>query len=277
MKTNIAPLPTNPKRIKTNTPDSILAATIPAEFAESADTAPHFLGLVDRLVPEERIVGGQPVPIANVPWIVSLTAMSRHLCGASIITANRILTAAHCTDDVRLIMLGVRAGSSAINQGGQVIRASRIVNHPQYNARTIQNDIGLVWLQSALTRAPGVAPIRLPAQGAATATGAMATVAGWGHTTFNGTNSQTLRSVQVPIVAQNVCNLNYRGVIRPSQICAGFPQGGRDACQNDSGGPLSLNGDLIGVVSFGFECARPNRPGVYARVSYYRNWIKQNV
>lgn len=55
-------------------------------------------------------------------------------------------------------------------------------------------------------------------------------------------------------------------------ICARFDEGGRDSCQNDSGGPLFIKTEdntarLIGVVSFGDACAQPKSPGVYARVS----------
>lgn len=59
--------------------------------------------------------------------------------------------------------------------------------------------------------------------------------------------------------------------------------GGRtDACQNDSGGPLvCLDADkqpvLVGIVSFGKGCARPNYPGVYSNVASYTEWIHQTI
>lgn len=43
-----------------------------------------------------RIVGGVQVTITQYPWQLSLQSGGRHICGASIISANWALTAAHC-------------------------------------------------------------------------------------------------------------------------------------------------------------------------------------
>lgn len=62
-------------------------------------------------------------------------------------------------------------------------------------------------------------------------------------------------------------------------LCAGYPQGERDACVGDSGGPLMIqqNGVYrqIGIVSQGEGCAIPGKYGIYTRVSSYANWIQQ--
>lgn len=91
-------------------------------------------------------------------------------------------------------------------------------------------------------------------------------------------SSRQLRAAEVPIANQDYCNDRYNGIITSRMICAGYKAGGKDSCQGDSGGPLSCVVDkvrqLVGVVSWGSGCAQPNYPGVYARVSEVRDWIK---
>ena len=46
--------------------------------------------------------------------------------------------------------------------------------------------------------------------------------------------------------------------------------------QGDSGGPLVADGQQIGIVSFGFLCAR-GLPDIFTRISPYAKWIQENI
>lgn len=68
-------------------------------------------------------------------------------------------------------------------------------------------------------------------------------------------------------------------------ICAGGKEG-KDTCVGDSGGSLvkqvhdanSTNWFLVGVTSYGYkECGTEGRPGLYAKVTPYMDWILQNI
>ena len=107
-------------------------------------------------------------------------------------------------------------------------------------------------------------------------------VTGWGKTE-EGTLSATLCKTTVPYVTNAECNTpgSYDGAIRTGMLCAGFREGGTDACGGDSGGPLvwhSPSGTILaGVVSWGVGCAQANKYGVYTRVSAYRDWITRAI
>ncbi|KAF6125330.1 hypothetical protein HJG60_009833 [Phyllostomus discolor] len=92
-----------------------------------------------------------------------------------------------------------------------------------------------------------------------------------------------LQEVQVGIINTTMCNYlfsqsPFRYNIWGDMVCAGDPQGGKDSCFGDSGGPLACERKglwyQVGIVSWGVGCGRPNRPGVYTNVSLHFEWMR---
>jgi len=82
--------------------------------------------------------------------------------------------------------------------------------------------------------------------------------------------------VSLPIVSRKTCREIYRYIrrITDRMICAGYMHGGQDACEGDSGGPLTVDGILYGIVSWGYRCGEPFYPGVYTNVANLLWWIR---
>jgi len=80
-----------------------------------------------------------------------------------------------------------------------------------------------------------------------------------------------LRAVQVNLLDREECIKLYaaENKITPRMICAGVPEGGKDACNKDSGGALVLkkSGKQVGLVSWGTGCGEKEHPGVYANLA----------
>lgn len=108
-------------------------------------------------------------------------------------------------------------------------------------------------------------------------------VAGWGHTQWDGTQPDILREAKVKIVSREVCNQkkSYAGTIHGTAMCAGYSKGGIDACEYDSGGPLVCvrcgRHYVAGLVSWGDQCALPNKYGVYANMTVLTPWVRDKI
>lgn len=106
-------------------------------------------------------------------------------------------------------------------------------------------------------------------------------VSGWGQINFQGPQASKLQKVQVPYVDRTECKRSSRDHITRFMFCAGFQTEKKDSCQGDSGGPHATSYKntwfLTGIVSWGEECAKHGKYGIYTRVSLYYPWIVQTT
>ncbi|KAF7280900.1 hypothetical protein GWI33_005366 [Rhynchophorus ferrugineus] len=229
-----------------------------------------------------RIVGGVVANIADIPYQIALLRNLAQICGGSLIAARTVLTAAHCVAPSvisSLSQLSIRAGSARNNTGGSIVAASGLVIHDSYVdcwSCTPTHDIAVIFLNANAVGAGGVASV-IGLASSAPATGAYGVVSGWGATSEGGSGSTQLLRVDVPVFSLIQCRLIYGSAIDSTTVCAGYANGGKDACQGDSGGPYAINGQLVGIVSWGAGCARAGYPGVYASVPGFRTWIRNNA
>jgi trypsin len=220
------------------------------------------------------IVGGTDAASGEFPFIVSMQDSSNsHFCGGSLIKKNWVLTAAHCVtegspDHIVIGLLDRTKPDSAV----ETFQIKQTIVHPNNNSQNMDYDFALIQLSGDSKFAP-VALNTEEIRGAADFV-----TAGWGTEQDGGFDlPNMLQKVTVPFVADDVCAAAYPNQTTKTMICAGLKEGGKDSCQGDSGGPL-LMGDgasrkLVGVVSWGEGCARPDKYGVYGKVSAAIDWI----
>lgn len=266
-----------------------------------------------------RVIGGVEVSDGAWPWqvfiAIPIVKDGRKVsagCGGSLIAAQWVLSAAHCfvRNNVSLdktkpiaVVEGLRRmnlGSGHKPEFTTVHEVSEVSVNPSYNPETRENDIALLHLRKKAA-AESVAPL-LTANAFLENPPLKATVTGWGyikeieqlgdgtfldaqtHVNVVASDVMPTRLIQaeLPLVDVDECRTKNRaanGVIDARTLCAGVPEGGKDACHGDSGGPLVAKREdgrwiQIGIVSWGIGCGRPGFPGVYTRVSAFADWIK---
>ncbi|NXO99434.1 ENTK Enteropeptidase, partial [Certhia brachydactyla] len=235
-----------------------------------------------------RIVGGSDARREAWPWIVSLHFNYQPVCGASLVSDEWLVTAAHCVYGRQLkasrwqAVLGLYIQSDLAQPPAVVQNIDRIIINPHYMKQTKDSDIALMHLQHKVQYTDYIQPICLPEKNQQFLPGINCSIAGWGDITNEGPTSNILQEAEVPLLSNEKCQQwmpKYN--ITENMLCAGYDMGGIDSCQGDSGGPLTFkDGDkwfLVGVISFGEGCALPQRPGVYVRVTKFVDWIKNII
>ncbi|CAK7290541.1 Transmembrane protease serine 11D [Vulpes lagopus] len=248
-------------------------------FTEGCGARPDLITLS-----EERILGGNKAEEGDWPWQVSLQKNNVHHCGGVLISSMWILSAAHCFRSQSNPRQWTAIFGASIAFPKQKRRVRTILIHNNYNPATHENDIAAIQLEGGINFTKNIHRVCLPEATQNIPPGSSAYVTGWGSQEYGGNTVSDLQQARVRIISNDVCNAptSYNGAVRPGMLCAGLPQGGVDACRGDSGGPLVQEDSrrlwfLVGIVSWGDRCGLPDKPGVYTRVTAYRDWITEKT
>ncbi|CAG0879138.1 unnamed protein product [Darwinula stevensoni] len=271
-----------------------------------------------------KIVNGRETERGEFPWHVRILG-ERFQCGGAVINSRYVLTAAHCvaaeSPDSLWVVAREHDRDDPDDRATLKLRPDEIEIHSEYVMKTYENDIALLRLDQTLpfNGTEKTVPICLPEPSDPATDGRahkspmqpcrlgtdrrdetrffpllplekdyaneIGVVTGWGWTRWQGSESNVLLRVEVPIMSNDDCKTKTRyeaEEIFDSMLCAGYMEGGKDSCKGDSGGPLHHTAPsgrqfLIGIVSWGVGCAQRDFPGVYTRVTKYLKWIEENT
>jgi len=246
-----------------------------------------------------RIIGGTQAPVGKHRYISRLIGCDKEdssdcdwICGGNLIAPNAILTAAHCILDdypIKWVVVGSHFATPADGAAadGFKVGVTRAIRHPNYDEITTSNDAAILLLNRNISE---IEPVQVSFHNVPK--NVLTWARAWGTTNYDKwTPTDNLLEVQLKTwsnrdAAKVYANLSYTDwetnetvpySIDSTMLAAGGVEG-KDTCYGDSGGPLTIEctdkpAKLVGLTSWGHECALAGVPGLYTRLSAVKNFI----
>lgn len=246
-----------------------------------------------KAMPFSRIVNGRKVLRDKMPWIVFVRTLFRldetsttMFCSGSIVSHSYIVTASHC---LTLLHGGLPTSvvvyyNSSKTGDGPKVNVMRYARHPDFILAVYANDIAILQLEKPLKFDKFVSPVCLPRKPLNIARKRLL-IAGWGQTDEGGRDSEQLRYITKKELPFKKCKPMLHGEAQMKLnesivICTSARN--KDACMGDSGGPMTTWNErgrsvLVGIVSFGYGCARDDEPSGYTRVATFVPWVLRTI
>ncbi|XP_011701836.1 PREDICTED: chymotrypsin-1-like [Wasmannia auropunctata] len=227
-------------------------------------------------VPDTQIVGGKDAPPGKYPYQVSLkrTFSGDHFCGGAIISEKYIITAAHCFQN--LVSEGeviVDVGSTQLYVPESRYTVDKLIPHPQYNSTLKRNDVALIRLTKNINFTKNAKAIEIISENRNFEHVGL-TVTGWGRTSREGSIPERLQEIVVTGYSQQNCSTFYPNCITDNHLCT-LQSSGQGMCNGDSGGAITYEGKLVGIVSFGKKQCASGYPDVFTKVVNHKGWINE--
>lgn len=174
-----------------------------------------------------RIIGGQEAVPNQFPYQVGLRltipgSANQGTCGGSLVTANRVVTAAHCVDIVSSAETVFGAhfilNTNELTQVRRTTPQSGLIWHENYNPQNLINDVGIIQLLEPVTFNAVIQPVSLP-DGADLNddfAGQLAVASGWGRFSSEQIISPFLRYVEVNVITNLACRIRFPTIIQDS-------------------------------------------------------------
>ncbi|OWF53862.1 Atrial natriuretic peptide-converting enzyme [Mizuhopecten yessoensis] len=235
----------------------------------------------------QYIVNGDAALPGAWPWQGSLQIgdFGNHICGASLIAPDFVVTATHCVIDfLDPSSMSVVFGVTNRVTGGvtkEAYKVKRVIKANNSYFRFGPGDLTLFQLANSVKYTPYIQPVCLPEVDEVFPETAICYTTGWGRTEPEGEYSATLNELKMKLWTLAKCNgtHGWNGTIADTYMCAGYYSGIKSVCKGDSGGPLVCKDTmgtwkLVGVSSYvSSYCNWTARPNVFTDVRRYVNWI----